>query len=242
MIEIVPTQSEDLLELRITAPVTADDYKTTLIPALDAAIARSERVRMLAIFDAKVSDYTFGAMLEDARMGLKHWRGFDRIAVVGASGALRHAIGAFAVLMPCPVMTFDAGQEDDARRWLDESLGAIHQTDLGNGILHIQLIGKLDTAAYAQESGDLNAFIRANDRFRLLLDLREFDGWQGLAAIGDHLKLVRDHAGLLDRAAIVGDAGWQKMAQAIGKRILRTEARWFPADRFDEAKDWLKTP
>ena len=48
MIEIVPTQSEDLLELRITAPVTADDYKTTLIPALDAAIARSERVRMLA--------------------------------------------------------------------------------------------------------------------------------------------------------------------------------------------------
>ncbi|GHF33864.1 STAS/SEC14 domain-containing protein [Seohaeicola zhoushanensis] len=239
MIEI--RRNDSVLEVRISAPVTAADYKDILVPALDEAIATSEHVRMLAVFDAKVSDYTFGAMVEDARMGLKHWRGFDRVAVVGAAKGLRHAIRAFSVLMPCPVMTFDAGQEDEARRWLEESLGSIHQTDLGNGVLHLKLIGKLDSKAYAEEGGDIDAFVRRNEGFRLLLDLREFDGWQGLGAIGDHLKLVRDHVGLVEKAAIVGDAGWQRMAQEVGKRILRKEARWFPADSFDAAKAWLGT-
>ncbi len=197
-------------------------------------------MRLLVVMESGFGDFTLGALWDDARMGLKHWRGFDRVAVVTGSTGVKRTIKAFSVAIPCPVMVFPPDQTEEARRWLSESLGAIHQTDLGDGVLHLALLGKVDAAVYEAEAEDLNAFIRANDRFRLLLDLREFDGWQGLGAVGEHLRMVRDRVALLDKAAIVGDAGWQKMAVGVGRRILGKEAEYFDGDRFDAAVAWLK--
>lgn len=241
MIEVKQTGRDDLLEVRISAPVTDADYRDVLIPAMDEAIARADNVRLLAVLDAGVSDFTLGAMWDDARMGLKHWRGFDRIALVTGSTGLARTARVFSVFMPCPVATFGPHDVDAARRWLTESLGAIHQTDLGDGVLHVQLLGKVDGDAYDSESQDLGDFIRRNERFRLLLDIRDFDGWQGLGAVAGHFRLVRAHAAQLDRAAIVGDAGWHRMAVAVGKRILGKEARYFEAGELAAARDWLRT-
>lgn len=241
MIEIKQTERDDILEVHATAPVTDADYRDVLIPAIDEAIARSDNVRLLMVLDARISDFTLGALWDDARLGLKHWRGFDRVAVATGSQGLARAIRAIAVFLPCPVAIFGPDERDAARRWLTQSLGAVHQTDLGDGVLHIRLLGKLDQAEYAEESADLSAFIRRNDRFRLLLDIRDFDGWQGLGAVAEHFRLVRDHAAHLDKAAIVGDAGWQKAAVAVGRRVLGKEARYFKASDLAEAKDWLKT-
>lgn len=240
MIEQLPTSRPDRLEFRVSGAVTAEDYQNTLIPALDDAIAVTDRIRALIVMESGVSDFTLGAMMDDARMGLKHWRGFDRIAVVTGSTGMRRMVRAFSVFMPCPVHVFPLDEADDARRWLSESLGSIHQTDLGGGVLHVQLLGQLDTAAYDDEAADMDAFIRRNDRFRLLLDIRDFDGWQGLGGLGEHFRLVRDHAGQIDRVAIVGDGGWKKMAAELGRRVIgKEEARYFDADAFDAARDWL---
>lgn len=240
MIEIIKAES-DQLEISMTAPVTDADYTKVLAPAIDAAIERADRVRVLILLEAGMSDFTFGAMLDDARLGLKHWSGFDRIAVVTDQKGLGRTIRAFSLLYPCPVMVFPKAEVDDARRWLRESLGAIHQTDLGDGVLHLALHGKIDASVYAEEVQDLDAFIRRSERFRLLLDIRDFDGWQGLGAVLEHLKLVRGHVPLVDRVAIVGDGGWKKLAAEMGRRLIGAEARSFDAEEFDAAQAWLKT-
>ncbi|MDF0600749.1 STAS/SEC14 domain-containing protein [Psychromarinibacter sp. C21-152] len=239
MIELRPTGRDDTISLRIAPPVTEADYRDVLMPAIDAAVETGDGVKLLATIEAGPSEFTLGALWDDARMGLKHWRGFDRIAVVTGSTGMGYAVRALSVVMPCPVKLFDAGEEDAAARWLSESLGAIHQTKLADGVLQVQLLGRLDSAAYAAEIADLNAFIRESDRFRLLLDIRDFDGWQGLGGLAEHFRLVRDHAPALERAAIVGDAGWQKMAAAVGRRILGREARYFAAEDYAAAKDWI---
>lgn len=241
MITRLPSSTDDILEFEFSGAVTDEDYKTVLIPAIDEAIEKSDTVRLLVILASGLKDFTFGAMLQDARTGMKHWRGFDRAAVVTGSKGMANAIRAFSVFMPCPVKTFGEGEADEARRWLRESLGAIHQTDLGDGVLHVQLVGQLDSKAYEGEAEDMNAFIRKNEKFRLLLDLREFDGWQGLGGIGQHLKLVRDHARLIDKAAILGTAGWQELAVNVGKRVIGREARHFGGDKMEEAVAWLKS-
>jgi hypothetical protein len=239
MIEVEKQGEHGFLEIRMIAPVSDSDYKDRLIPAIDKAIADGDTLRLLAIVEAGFSDFTLGAMLQDARTGLKHWRGFDRIAVATDNTALTKAIGAFSVFMPCPVSTFPISGADDARRWLRESLGSIQQEDLGNGVLHVRLRGKLDTLSYENEVGDLNSFLQGHDKIRLLIDLRDFDGWQGLGALRDHFFIVRGHADRVERAAIVGDAGWQEMAVQIGKRAFGLDARHFPSDAFEEAKSWL---
>ncbi|MHA6325055.1 SpoIIAA family protein [Roseivivax sp. CAU 1753] len=239
MIEKMPGTTENRLELRFSGAISDDDYKTVLVPALEAAIQARDRVRLLVRLDSEFKDFTFGAMMQDAKMGLKHWNGFDRVAIVAEPGWMTTAMRAFSVLYPCPVMIFEPSQEDEARRWLSESLGAIHQTDLGGDVLHVQLLGKLDAAVYEEEERDIDAFIRTHDRFKLLLDLREFDGWQGMGALGQHLSLVRDHRKLIDRFAIIGDSAMAKAAETLAHSFVNAETRYFDADDFDAAKRWI---
>ena len=239
MIEKLATSHDNVLELRIAGVVSEEDYKKVLIPALDEAIEAHERIRALIRLESDLKEFTLGAMMQDGKLGLKHWNGFDRVAVVADDSVMTKTIRAFSVMYPCPVMVFPLDDEDGARRWLTESLGAIHQTDLGDDVLHVQLLGKLDAAVYEEEERDLNAFIHNHDRFKLLLDLREFDGWQGLGAVGRHLAVVRDHRDLVDRMAIVGDNGFAKMAKRLSKSFVKAEAKYFDADEFDEAKRWI---
>lgn len=239
MIEVKSGTQENLLEVHMTAPITDEDYSDILMPALDAALAKVDAVRMLVVLEAGVTDFTMGALWDDAKMGLSNWTGFERIAIVTSNKAMTRLVRAFSILMPCPVAVFGKHSEDEARLWLFESLGAIHQTDLGNGALHVELLGKIDAGVYGEETEDLNAFIRKNDQFRLLLDIRQFDGWQGLGAMMSHFRLVRDHAGQLDKAAVVGDARWNAMVVQVVKRLIGKEARYFDKNDFDAAKTWI---
>ncbi|MBB94497.1 MAG: STAS/SEC14 domain-containing protein [Rhodobacteraceae bacterium] len=239
MIACTQLPDTNILDISLSGAVTREDYETVLIPALDKALEDNDGLRALVRI-APGTDYTVGALADDAWMGLKHWRGFERIAVVGRDGWIGKALKGVSILMPCPVMLFEDGEGEAALRWLQESLGAIHQTDLGDGVLHVQLLGKLDPSVYAEETEDLNAFIRANERFRLLLDIREFDGWQGLGAVAEHLKLVRDHRSLIDKAAIVGDRKLERFAARIGGAVIGAETEYFDGD-LDAAIAWIKT-
>ncbi len=239
MIEVKETGQAGTYEVHLSGVVSDEDYSKILVPALESAIEAHEHIRVLVRLGEDFKDFTLGALFDDARMGLKHWRGFDRLAVVAEKGWITRFSRALSVLMPCPVRIFPLAETDDARRWLSESLGAIHQTDLGNGVLHVQLIGQLESDIYENETEDMNAFIRANDHFRLLLDVREFDGWQGLAAVGQHLKIVRDHYRLIDKAAIVGRASWQKLGERVMAQMVKGETRFFEADTFAAAKAWI---
>lgn len=239
MIELRSSPDDPFLEIHVGGVVTAADYRDVLVPAIEAALQDHDRLRVLVRVEESFERYTLEAMAADTRLGLRHWNGFDRVAVVSDTGWLNTTVRAVSIFINCPVAIFSLGEEEAARRWMVESLGSIHQTDLGDGVLHVQLLGQIDSAVYAAESEDLNAFIRANDRFRLLLDLREFDGWQGFAAIGEHFRLVRDHRHLVERVAIVGDKAWQAIGQRIGRQFIDAPVHFFPGEDFDGAKAWL---
>jgi hypothetical protein len=239
MIELLPTASTHQLEFRFAGKVTQSDYDAVLVPAVKEALGEHDRIRVLAIMDEDFTGFDMGAMWADTQMGLSHWRGFDRVAVVTGKNWMTVGVRAFAPLAPCPLKAFDLSETDEARRWLRESLGTVHLKELGGGAVQVQLLGKLDPEAIANASESLSAHIREHGGFRLLLDLREFEGWQGLSALGAHLGLVRDHSGDAQRIAVVGKKGWQHMAQRVAGQVLRAETQFFDADQFDAAKSWV---
>jgi len=105
--------------------------------------------------------------------------------------------------------------------------------------LQVQLMGRPDASDFTEASGDLDARLRERDGFCLLLDLRAFEGWQGLSAISRHFTLVREHAALAQRVAVVGEHAWQKLGQRVAGRFLNAETQYFPGEEFDAAKAWL---
>lgn len=238
MIEVTPGPGSATLEIKMSGRLTAQDYETVLTPAIQSALENNDKIRVLVQIGPNLEGFDAGALWSDAKMGLSHWRGFDRAAVVTDVDWIENSIKIFGFAMPCPTRVFDLDEIDDARRWLSESLGSIHMTDLGSGVLHVQLLGKLDSDAYARAEENLNAFIRDNDGVKLLLDLREFDGWQGLSALGDHFSLVRDHYRIPSKVAVVGDEAWQKLGQKVLSRFTSAKTRYFDDDDFDEARKW----
>lgn len=227
------------IEVELSGEVTSKDYSETLVPAIEAALEAHDAVRLLAIVQPEFKGYDLGAAWSDTKLGLSHWRGFDRIAVAADQGWVQTSIRLAAPILPCPVHVFELAELEAARRWMRESLGAIHVTDLGGPSVQISLMGKLNPEEYQQAERDLDSLLSSKNGFRLLIDLREFDGWQGLTALAAHFRLARGHVGLLDRAAIVGDKSWQHMAQRVASHVLGARTQFFPSEEFENAKSWL---
>lgn len=239
MISIDPQQNGAALEMTMSGTITSADYENALVPAIEAALAERDRIRMLVILGEEFQGFDLSAVWADSKLGLSHWGGFDRVGVVTDINWVRTVIRLAAPMTACPVQIFDLAEVEEARRWLRESLGAVHVIDLGGPCVQVRLMGQVDPEAYGQATGDLDALIRQKDGFRLLIDLTEFAGWQGLSALDAHFHLGRIHAPLLDRAALVGNKGWQRMAQRIGNHLIKAEVQYFPEDEMENAKSWL---
>ncbi|MEM1006076.1 MAG: STAS/SEC14 domain-containing protein [Pseudomonadota bacterium] len=239
MITVQANSDGALIEVELSGQVTAADYATVLVPAIETALNQHDSVRLLAIVQPEFKGYDLGAAWSDTKLGLSHWRGFDRIAVVADQGWVQTSVRLAAPILPCPVQVFDLAELEAARRWIRQSLGSIHVIDLGGPCVQISLLGKLDPDEYRQAERDLDALLQDRQGFRLLIDLREFDGWHGLSALAAHFRLASRHVGALDRAAIVGDKAWQHVAQRVAGHILGTRTEYFPPDEIENAKSWL---
>lgn len=239
MITVHTNSDGALIEVELSGEVTSADYTDTLVPAIEAALSEHDSIRLLAIVQPEFKGYDLGAAWSDTKLGLGHWRGFDRIAVVADQGWVQTSIRLAAPILPCPVQVFELADQEAARRWMRESLGSIHVLDLGGPCVQISLLGKLDPDEYKQAEADLDALLQNKPGFRLLIDLKEFDGWQGLSALAAHFRLASRHIGQLDRAAIVGDKSWQRIAQRVASHVLGTRTQFFPSEDMDNAKTWL---
>lgn len=120
MIKAVPELPGNLLGFEVSGTVSANDYETVIIPAVDAAVAEDRKLRLLYQVTPEFEKFDFGAIWEDARVGLQHYTSWDRIAVVTDVSWLRSAVSAFGFMVPGQVRLFDNDQIEDAKNWLVE--------------------------------------------------------------------------------------------------------------------------
>ena len=238
MIEEIADLPDGTLGFRISGNVTGGDYDTVLTPAVEKAIEKFDRIRLLAQVGPDFGSYSLDAIWDDTKLGLRHWNGFERVAVVTDVGWIKMGVKAVAFMMPCPVQLFAIRELDDAKRWLSESLGSIH-IHRTRDVVTVRLLGKLDPGAYDGVNEEIDNIMSHTEHVRLVLDLLEFDGWSGLAALGDHLSLVRVHYRVPERIAIVGDKAWQKMAGKIMARFVNAQTMFFDSGDYDGAVAWV---
>jgi hypothetical protein len=238
MIAVMSGFPEGTLGFKISGHVTGEDYDAVLTPAIDKAIEEHDRVKLLVQVGPDFEGYSLDAAWDDTRLGLRHWNGFERVAVVSDVPWLRTGIKAMGFMMPCPVRLFSLAELDDAKRWLAESLGSIHFSIEGD-VVTARLIGKLEASAYDGANETIDNVMSRAEHVRLVLDLREFDGWSGLAALGDHLSLVREHRRVPERVAVVGNKTWQKLAEKVMGKFLNADTRFFDGNDYERAVAWL---
>lgn len=122
MIEPLHGLPDGVIGLRASDEVTADDYRDVMVPLLEEALARGG-VRMLYVLDEHTK-FSPGALLADAKLGVGHLKGWERLAVVSDADWIENTVKAFGWMMPGEVKVFDDDDIDEAKAWLSKPLAS----------------------------------------------------------------------------------------------------------------------
>ena len=108
---------ENVLGADASGTVTAQDYETVLVPAIQAFAQTHAKVRALVVLGPDFEGFEGGAMWDDAKLGVRKI-GWERLAVVTDRGHIRSLINTFGFMIPGEVKTFELSQLDDAKTWV----------------------------------------------------------------------------------------------------------------------------
>ena len=131
MIEVLPNLPENVLGFRASAHVTAADYESIVIPAVESMIQRRGHVRLLYQIGPAFDGFTPGAMWDDAKIGMAHFAAWERVAVVTDVDWIATAVRVFAFAMPGTVKVFPTAAYAEAVEWI--AAGSVRPPDGVNG-------------------------------------------------------------------------------------------------------------
>src|SRR3954465_1992115 len=114
-----------------------------------------------------------------------------------------------------------------------------HVDELTYGkILEVDLHGKLNREDFERIGPETEALIERYGKIRILVTMRDFDGWD-VGALWEDLKWDAKHFNDVERLAMVGDECWQKWMTSFCKPFTTAEVRYFSFDALEEAHRWL---
>ena len=120
MIEKIPNLPDNVLGFTAKGTVTADDYESVIITAVEAVFARQGKVRFLYHLGKEFSGFDAAAMWDDTKLGLKHLAGWERMAVVSDVDWIRAAVKIFGLAIPGQVRVYHNPELAEATRWISE--------------------------------------------------------------------------------------------------------------------------
>jgi hypothetical protein len=116
--ETIEGLPSDVVALKVSGIITAQDYRDMLVPLVEGKLKNHDKLKCLILIDNDFISYSPEAALDDARFGFSHWTDFGRIAVVTDIGWIRTATRLFAPLMPAELHIFALDELEDAKSWI----------------------------------------------------------------------------------------------------------------------------
>ncbi len=243
MFETITDLPDNVLGFKAGGEVTAQDYQSVLVPAIEEKLSKAERVSLLYVLIDGFKGYTVAAAWEDAKVGLKHLTRFDRVAVVTDADWIAKSVKAFGFVMPGEVRVFENENLQQAREWISEPLpsGDLTFEFLSEqGVLISFPHGELEAADFERISNEIDPHIEKKDGLKGVMIVAEhFPGWDDLSAFAADLRFVKQHQGEIQRLAFVTNDRLLSAIPHIASHFVVPEARHFPVDKRDEALAWV---
>ncbi len=120
MIRLLSDMPSGVLGFEAVDEVEEEDYRDVLVPAIERAIDKYGKVRMVYMLGPEFEEYDDDAMKADLKLGLSHPASFERIAIVTNVGWAKPAIRALSLVMPGHARVFRVAQLAEAKAWAAE--------------------------------------------------------------------------------------------------------------------------
>lgn len=120
MLTIINDLPDNVLGISGEGKITGKDYDTVLFPALAEKFKSNKKLRMLYHLGINFTGFDLSAMLDDAKMGMKHLSAWDRIALVSDHEMINTFAKFFGHMLSCELRIFKNTEIGEAKMWIAE--------------------------------------------------------------------------------------------------------------------------
>lgn len=118
MLKILTDLPINVVGVQATGTVTKEELDNILMPAIDELVARTGKIHYLLLLDTELKNWDWGAWVSDAKVGLKYFTRWAKIAVVTDNEAVSLFTAAFSGLVPGEAKAFKMTELDNAKDWV----------------------------------------------------------------------------------------------------------------------------
>lgn len=117
MITIIPEAPENVAAFNATGEITKEDFEKVVIPWVKEKVEQFDELNYVLYLDTDLDNFTMGAWLQDALLGLKNLTKWNRTAIVTDKEAVQNFTDIFSVLMPGEFKSFPKENLYNALYW-----------------------------------------------------------------------------------------------------------------------------
>lgn len=122
MIHVIDNLPTNIVGFRATGEVNEKDFTAVVIPWVKAIVEKTGKLNYLLLLDTSVKNFTFGAWIKDALLGIKNLTKWNRVAIVSDSKIIRLFTDVFSVLIPGEFKGFEYSELKHAIDWTAEKV------------------------------------------------------------------------------------------------------------------------
>ena len=120
MIQHLPNLPSNIVGFKAVGEITENDFSETVLPKVKALIAKTDQLNYLLVLETSLKNFTVGAWMKDAFMGIKYITKWKRAAIVSDVEAIRSFTNFFSYLMPGEFKGFEHKDLEKAIDWVSE--------------------------------------------------------------------------------------------------------------------------
>jgi len=120
MLKIIDDLPGNVLGISAEGRITGTDYETVLIPAIEEKLKTNKKIRMLYHLGSSFTGFDLSAMMDDAKIGMKHLSAWDRIALVSDHELINTFAKFFGHMLSCELHIFKNAELEEAKKWITD--------------------------------------------------------------------------------------------------------------------------
>lgn len=119
MIVQIPDLPNNMVGFRADGEVTKEDFEIVKLQSSRLA-EQTGKLNYMLVLDASPADFTMGAWLQDALLGIQNITKWNRAAIISDSDAVKNFTDAFSKVMPGEFRAYKKSEYDRAVDWVSE--------------------------------------------------------------------------------------------------------------------------
>ena len=123
MIEELKNTPNTMVGFVVRDEVTKEDFDRVVLPAVHELVQRTDKLNYLLVVDTSLKNFTIGAWLKDAMLGLNNINKWNRTAIVTDSVGIQWFTELFSKVVPGEFRGFNHNELKNAIQWVGEQNG-----------------------------------------------------------------------------------------------------------------------